>query len=232
MNTLRRKIKGFTLVELLVVIAIIALLVAIVFPAISNALLRGRVTATSVNARNIHQAIISKSVSDIYFATASPFPSGSRFQTSTDYFEYLVTGNVLNVAWSFFAPPGVPAARDREEFMSPAGQRNGWCVVNDSENLPETAPMIFTRNLGGQDAAPPATSYDQLNELQTLENMLAGHPFLDRGFAFATRGGAAFALVGDDLIDVQRFNGLFVALRATTPATDLGNAILRPGPGY
>jgi prepilin-type N-terminal cleavage/methylation domain-containing protein len=219
------KLSGFTLVELLVVIAIIALLVAIVFPAISNALLKGRVTTTSVNARNIHQSIIAKSVADVYFSSESPFPAGTppRFETSTRYFEYLVTGNVMNVSWSFFAPPGVKAARTQAEFQTSSGKespedgRNGWCVVNDAENLPETAPFIFTKNLG---------SYTEL-ATPTLSTALSGQPFLNRGFAFVTRGGAAFALVGDDLSDQGRFDGLFIATSNVT-ADALGNVVLRP----
>lgn len=219
MKSFRSKVKGFTLVELLVVIAIIALLVAIVFPAISNALLRGRVTATSVNARNIHQAIIAKSVSDVYFAQESPFPTDGQFTTSTAYMHALVTNNVLNVSWSFFAPPGIASAQTEQDFLASAGQdgtqgtRNGWVVVTDAENLPETSPFIFTRNLERTSlhvAGAPA---------------LSGQPFIDRGFAFVTRGGAAFALVGEDLSNEQRFESLFVT---TSGTNNLNNTVIRP----
>ncbi len=229
MSKFMRKIKlsGFTLVELLVVIAIIALLVAIVFPAISNALLKGRVTTTSVNARNIHQSIIAKSVSDVYFSSETPFPTGTRFIDSTKYFTYLVTGSVMNVSWSFFAPPGVASAKTQAEFESPLGERNGWCVVNDAENLPETAPFIFTRNLGGTGATPYTTLIPPAN----LNNAFGGQPFINRGFAFVTRGGAAFALVGDDVSDIARFNGLFITT-ASVGTSNLNNQVLRPGGTY
>lgn len=211
------KVKGFTLVELLVVIAIIALLVAIVFPAISNALLRGRVTATSVNGRNIHQAIVAAQVADVYISTASPFPDSSstdrNFANSTQYFTFLVTGRVLNVAWSFFAPPGVPAAREMAQFNA---DRNGWCVVDQSENMPDTAPFLFTKNLNITALQAPS-----------IPSALVGQPFIDKGFAFVTRGGAAFALVGDDVSDEARFRGLFITERSDTGA-DLGNTVIRP----
>lgn len=215
---------GFTLVELLVVIAIIALLVSIVFPAISNALLKGRVTTTSVNGRNIHQSIIAKSVSDVYFSAESPFPTKPRFTTSTQYFEYLVTGNVMNVSWSFFAPPGVKAAKTQSEFQTSSGDetadgcRNGWAVVSESENIPETAPFLFTKNLG--------PGYTVL-QTPTIGTAFSEQPFLNRGFAFVTRGGAAFALVGEDMTDQERFNGLFIAT-SNIVNTALGNDILRP----
>lgn len=219
MKSFRSKIKGFTLVELLVVIAIIALLVAIVFPAISNALLRGRVTATSVNARNMHQAIVAKSVSDIYFSAASPFPA-DNFADSTAYMRYLVTNQILNVSFSFFAPPGVVSAQSEQEFQA---ANNGWCVVDESENIPETAPFIFTRNLGGDGAA----AYNTLTPVTAMGNAFRGAPFIDRGFAFVTRGGAAFALIGEDLTDADRFNSLFVT-QSAIGNTNLNNTVLRP----
>lgn len=205
-----KKIRGFTLVELLVVIAIIALLVAIVFPAISTALLRGRVTATSVNGRNIHQSIIGGQLADIYQGGGRTFPDGS-FASSTEYFTFLVEdARVLNVAWSFFAAPGLTPSQDSLD-----SDGNAWSVVDDSENLRDTAPFLFTRNLTLGTLSTP-----------TVPGAFDGAPFGTRGFAFVTRGGAAFALVGDDMEDQDRFNTVFVPRDAD--GSDLGNNVLEP----
>ena len=49
----RRHLPGFTIVELLVVISIIALLIAILLPAIGKARDAARVTQSSANLRNL-----------------------------------------------------------------------------------------------------------------------------------------------------------------------------------
>ena len=212
----KKKLKGFTLVELLVVIAIIALLVAIVFPAISNALLRGRVTATSVNGRNIHQAVVGESVASVYFSDTSPWPDSDVDSTTTDYFRRLVTNKVLNVSWAFFAPPGIPAAQNEQSF---AAQNHGWRVVEGAEILPDTAPFIFTKNLELSSLSSAPTVGDSFPSLN--------QPFRNQGFAFVTRGGAAYALVGDDLRNQERFDQLFV-LTAAGGSGNLDNTVLNP----
>lgn len=211
--------KGFTLVELLVVIAIIALLVAIVFPAINTALLRGRVTATSVNGRNIYQAIVGGELADIYRGTGGAFPSDSAdsetdFGNSTDYFVWLVENDHLNVAWSFFAPPGVTPGRTEL-----AAANNGWCIVNNSVNLRDTAPLLFTRNLNISTLRTPTVG-DGGDLSDDVE------PFRDRALAFVTRGGAAFALVGADVSDQERFDEIFNPRDRDN--NDIGNQVLRP----
>ena len=227
---LGRKIVGFTLVELLVVIAIIALLVAIVFPAISSALLRGRVTATSVDGRNIHQAVVGQSVADIYVSESSPWPDRSansdRDGSTGAYFVYLVTGQIMNVSWSYFSPPGIRPAEREGDLVGPGdNEGHGWRIVDRAETLPDTAPFLMTRNVGDDYSSLNSSPRSEGPVIQDFEVQ----PFRDQGFAFVTRGGAAYALVGDDLRIKDRFDRLFVRRRAGgQEGSDLDNVVLEP----
>lgn len=54
LKTLRRKFAAFTLIELLVVISIIAVLASLALPAITGALVKGQITQTTSNYRQIY----------------------------------------------------------------------------------------------------------------------------------------------------------------------------------
>ena len=61
MKTLRKKFAAFTLIELLVVISIIAVLASLALPAITGALVKGQITQTMSNYRQLY--ILSQSAS-------------------------------------------------------------------------------------------------------------------------------------------------------------------------
>lgn len=225
--------KGFTLVELLVVIAIIGVLVALVMPAISTALLRGRALAASSNGRSMHQMMISKETEGIYMTASSTWPKkaarkpeSAEFPTSTDFFEHMVTNGTMNVSFSFFALPGVPSASTRDQFLTDdIGKYNAWCVTANAETIPETAPLFMTRNLKPFDKL----SDDPVNG--TIQRAsLDGQPFLDKAFIFTTRGGASFSLIRDDLMQTT-FTQLFIRADGRT-GQNLTNDVLRPGGTY
>lgn len=151
-QTVCRKVKGFTLVELLVVIAIIAVLAALLFPAVQGVLLRGRATGVLNNGRQIYTALFSDMTDPTRIgggsALAFQFPSSDNYETSTEFFRFLVTNNVMSVTFDFFAAPGVPIPDEPDEPDSFEGQHNAWCVVADlKERSRDTLPLLFTRNL-------------------------------------------------------------------------------------
>lgn len=239
--------RGFTLVELLVVIAIIGILVSIVMPAITDALTRGKLTRMAANGRNLVQSLMAKETKDIYLSSASVWPrSGSstdleqgnfQFSCSTDYFAYLVTNDIMNVNYNFFAGPGVPAAPTEKKFTgegdSKKGMNNAWCMSGDvGPGTDETCPVLLTKNLG-YDSVPPGEKSGEdykfldddlkIDSKNQIPQVFTGLPFQEKGFVFVTKGGAAFAPFKDDM-QGQNFTNIY-------QVADYSNAVIRPAPG-
>ena len=183
--------RAFTLIELLVVIAIIALLAAILTPAINNALLKGRMTQVVGNGRGLYVLLFSQEMDNplgLQTSGSAQWPSKAAYANSSLYFATLVTNDSFGISYNFFAAPGIPPAKDVTEFTTAQADgkpRNAWCIAEDvTDKLPATTPVLFTQNIALQGKT--------LNGNFSLNS--AADPFGARGCVIVQRGGAAFSL--------------------------------------
>jgi prepilin-type N-terminal cleavage/methylation domain-containing protein len=214
--------RGFTLIELLVVIAIIAILAAVLVPAVTGALLRGKATGMMSNAKQIHQALFAKSTEDIYITTASTYPRkgsmnaiSNTYPNSTEFFKWIVTGNVMNVSFAFFAGPGIAAARgkDANNFEE---ENNAFSVTaNMTDRTDDELPFIMTRNVSLNKLDE---EFVQGGKLKLAMEPRDEQPFGDKALVFVTKGGSAYSLTGTQIKPDVATN-LF--LRAGTNTLDI-----------
>lgn len=136
--------EAFTLIELLVVIAIIAILAALMMPAVAGALKHSKMTSIAANGRSIHQSIAAAGTGTQDWL---PTTTGAKaFKNSTDYWRMLITNRIIDSTFALFAAPGLTVCNgiDPEKFTE---ANNAWSIAANMSSERNDAPLMFTRNL-------------------------------------------------------------------------------------
>ncbi len=138
--------QGFTLIEMLVVIAIIAVLAAMLYPAIQGALMKARMVDALNNGKNVFQALLAGELSG---KAVFPKSSGTgAFQDSTEYWKWVITNEFADITFAVFSAHGLKAYRGLDAGQFTADD-NAWCVTADLDDSARSMiPAMFTRNLG------------------------------------------------------------------------------------
>jgi len=173
----RNNRSGFTLIELLVVISIIAILVALVFPALSSALSRANTTKCSSNLHQIGVAMLAfagdnnanlpASGGVITYNQASPDPNSGQLGWCQQLEPYVGMGQGQGGPGSIFQCPdsghSIPANANYGYFNGAhaAYSANGGITHNGVNLLKMTA---LSRHIIGGDVAFPAALGESLSQ--------------------------------------------------------------------
>ena len=142
-----RSLRGFTLIELLVVISIIAILASLAIPAISSALVRGQMTQTLNNARQLTIATQTMSMDTTTAGGGTAWTVGSDGQMLTvdTFTQELMTNKYLTVSdlRKIFAAPGVIVPTTSSNFTA---ADIAFSIMETQESSPSDHPFLITKN--------------------------------------------------------------------------------------
>lgn len=217
MKMTQTKKTGFTLIEMLVVIAIIALLAAILVPAVTRALESANRTRLIANGTGIYKSVFAQiaDVQDLLYGSGGvPLPNSTggspdeyEFASSNDYFVYLVANDVLPVNWSYFGASGVPSASGQYDDATGGTEfemdNNTWLVVEDLSVDDSGSPFLITRNLGGGVNLTTTGTITALDpsgaETKIPDANLLGPPYEEKALVVIRMGGSGEAMIGRNI---------------------------------
>lgn len=175
MKNLTRSLKAFTLIELLVVISIIAILASLAIPAVTSALVRGQMTQTLNNCRQLHLATQTMSMDTTTAGDGVSWTASSGTNTNAlsvaAFSEALMTGKYLTAPdlRKIYTAPGVTIAANNTNFTAATIALK---IYSTTENSPSDQPFVSTKNL-------------------TIGSALVASavPYGDKGFVLFRKGG-------------------------------------------
>jgi prepilin-type N-terminal cleavage/methylation domain-containing protein len=173
-KSLRSKLAAFTLIELLVVISIIAVLASLALPAITGALVKGQITQTTSNYRQLYILTQTASLDNQQNGSSNAgFPAdiGGTFVAWSNGLINggYITNTALASLWNVQGKPDTSALNIG--VGSGSGSQNVFICTANITTTPQTPVTAFA---GGQ-------------------------PYQLKGGAIVTVGGAAFSVIGTNL---------------------------------
>jgi prepilin-type N-terminal cleavage/methylation domain-containing protein len=168
-KTLRSKIAAFTLIELLVVISIIAVLASLALPAVTGALVKGQITQTMSNYRQLY--ITSQSAS---LDQTSAGASNSGFPGEA--------GSIA--AWSNTLVPAYLSAQSFQNLLQVKGNTANTLVWDGTPSSNSAAVVLTTANLTGT------------SNSATVGNVA---PYNQKGAAAVNASGQAMSITGTNV---------------------------------
>jgi prepilin-type N-terminal cleavage/methylation domain-containing protein len=183
-----KRTSAFTLIEMLVVISIIAVLAAFAVPALTSALVRGQMTGTMNNSRQLYlagqqMALDGTTNSDPSLGWPGDITSPAAITALSAYCDKLIANNYLQAA-------------DLKKILSAPGVNvsfTGGTTDNAGNYTPIsglTTPALKVYKV--QDSNPSNTVF-AVTANYTYDQALTttGKPFADKGFVVQRKGGDA-----------------------------------------